>query len=195
MKRREALTFDTRGVQSQQIHYFMKKFIMLGASLVMLLVATACMSSAAKMQKNEAGTVKSNEFATVEGLIGIDCPNAVIADAGLVAGEKMNIPTTTLVSSSAKNDEAKNDAEIIAIGEVSTAQSDHMVANDVILENIAATEIKTGYAMEVAGILPDETALVSNSNKYEIQNSNNCNCATCAAMARNTLVNMGGNSA
>lgn len=123
----------------------MKKFTMLGASLVMLLVATACMSSATKNVKTEAGT---------------------------------------------------GTAKISAIGEVSTFQSDHMVANDVILENIAATEIKTGYAMEVAGIMPDETVLVSNSNKkYEIQNSNNCNCATCAAMARNTLVNMGGNSA
>lgn len=164
MKRREALTFDTRGVQSQQIHYFMKKFIMLGASLVMLLVATACMSSAAKMQKNEAGTVKSNEFATVEGLIGIDCPNAVIADAGLVAGEKMNIPTTTLVSSSTKKE--------------------------------AATEIKTN-ATGGAGIMPEETAIISN-NKQTVatklvveKNNNSCSRTNC--IAKNTAVIAGGN--
>lgn len=124
----------------------MKKFTMLGASLVMLLVATTCMSSATENVKTEAGGEKTVKIsATMEGL---------------------------------------------------TFQSDHIVANDVILENTAATEIKTGYAMEVAGILPDETVLVSNSNKkYEIQNSNNCNCATCMSITRNTLTNMGGNSA
>lgn len=142
----------------------MKKFTMLGASLVMLLVATACMSSATKNVKTEAGTGTAKISAIGEVSTFQSDIVAVVSNSGLIAGEKMNIPTTTLVSSSAKNE--------------------------------AATEIKTGYAMEVAGIMPDETVLVSNSNKkYEIQNSNNCNCATCAAMARNTLVNMGGNSA
>ena len=145
MKRREVLTFDTRGVQSQQIHYFMKKFTMLGASLVAFLVATACMSSATKMQKNEAGGEKTVKIsATMEGL---------------------------------------------------TFQSDHIVANDVILENTAATEIKTGYAMEVAGILPDETVIVSKSGlslagKNKVENQT-CTCANC--IAKNAAVIAGGN--
>lgn len=176
----------------------MKKFTMLGASLGVLLVATACMSSATKMQKNEAGTVKSDEFATVEGLIGIDCPNAVIADAGLVAGEKMNMPCTILVS--LKNEAAKNNAEITATMEVSTAQSDHMIANDVILENIAATEIKTN-ATGGAGIMPEEKAIIISNSKQTVAaklvvEKNNCNCASCIEMTKNASISsMGGNSA
>lgn len=78
---------------------------MLGVPLLVFLAAMTQASFAAEINK-KAGGEKAKSCATVEGLIGIDCPNAVIADAGLVAGEKMNIPTTTLVSSSAKNEAA-----------------------------------------------------------------------------------------
>lgn len=174
---------------------YMKKFTMLGVPLLVFLAIMTQASFSAETNK-KAGGETAKILATVEGsTFQIDCCNL---NANFIAGEKMNMTTTTLVDSDSKKEEAKEvkDAEIMATMEVSTLQSDHMVANDVIWENTAATEIKTGYAMEVAGILPDETVLVSNSNKkYEIQNSNNCNCATCMSMARNTLVNMGGNSA
>lgn len=138
----------------------MKKFTMLGASLVMLLVATACMSSATKNVKTEAGTGTAKISAIGEVSTFQSDIVAVVSNSGLIAGEKMNIPTTTLVSSSAKNE--------------------------------AATEIKTGYAMEVAGIMPDETVLVTKgkNEQYKIENQV-CSCANC--IAKNAAVAIGGN--
>lgn len=140
----------------------MKKFTMLGASLVMLLVATACMSSATKNVKTEAGTGTAKISAIGEvSTFQIHCSDL---NANFIAGEKMNIPTTTLVSSSTKKE--------------------------------AATEIKTN-ATGGAGIMPEETAIISN-NKQTVatklvveKNNNSCSCTNC--IAKNTAVIAGGN--
>lgn len=142
----------------------MKKFTMLGASLVMLLVATACMSSATKNVKTEAGTGTAKISAIGEvSTFQIHCSDL---NANFIAGEKMNIPTTTLVSSSTKKE--------------------------------AATEIKTN-ATGGAGIMPEETAIISNSKKTgtknKVEQKNNCNCASCIEMTKYATMSIGGNSA
>lgn len=174
---------------------------MLGVPLLVFLAAMTQASFAAEINK-KAGGEKAKSCATVEGLIGIDCPNAVIADAGLVAGEKMNIPTTTLVSSSAKNEAAKNNAEIMAIGEVSTGgiAKDESDALLLVETKTAATEIKTN-ATGGAGIMPEEKAIIISNSKQTVATKlvvekNNCNCASCIEMTKNASISsMGGNSA
>jgi hypothetical protein len=121
-------------------------------------------------------------------------------NANFTTGEKMNIPTTTLVSSDAKNDAAKNNAEIMAIVEVSTGgiAKDEADALLLVETKTAATEIKTN-ATGGAGIMPEETAIISNSKKTgtknKVEQKNNCNCASCIEMTKNASISsIGGNS-
>ena len=161
---------------------------------LMVLLVAMTQSFATKNVNASGGTVKSDEFATVEGLIGIDCPNAVVLNSGLVAGERMNLESVVLTSSKKALEDGNNYAATVeGLIEV-IAQN---VASDVVLVEKYTADIKTD-ARGGAGIMPEETFLATEGKnagiKYQAERSN-CNCATCITMAKNTLVSMGGNSA
>jgi hypothetical protein len=171
----------------------MKKFTMLGVPLLVFLAAMTQASFSAETKKAGGETAK---------ILAIGEVSTFQSDwnANFTTGEKMNIPTTTLVSSDAKNDAAKNNAEIMAIVEVSTGgiAKDEADALLLVETKTAATEIKTN-ATGGAGIMPEETAIISNSTKTgtknKVEQKNNCNCASCIEMTKNASISsMGGNS-